>query len=89
MILEMTDEYAQYLVAMYELCLAARLGDLRVGFNCEAEERVVGVPVILEPLEPDWPYVGTSAVIAIDDSLINLANAATCTIFAPSASGPH
>lgn len=68
---------------MYELCLAAALGQLQVEIHGRAGEYSAGVPRLLGEPGPDWPGTGPSVVIEIDHRSILLEDIASCTIVAP------
>lgn len=79
----MSHESGQFLITIYELCLAAEVGHLRIEICSSSGECNVGVPTVPEDPDFDWPGDGSSTTIEIDDTPIVLDHIARCTIFGP------
>jgi hypothetical protein len=81
----MSHQAGQFLISIYELCLAAELAHLRVEICSESGERNMGVPSVLGQPEFDWPGNRSSTMIAIGHKLIILDRIASCMILSPEA----
>jgi hypothetical protein len=52
------DEYAHFLISVYELCAAAHLGHLQVEIGSRSEEGNIGVPTVGHDHLSDWSERG-------------------------------
>jgi hypothetical protein len=79
----MSDEFAQFLVTIYELCLAAELGHLYVEVETRSGQRHIGIPAVDDELGHDWPYHGLPATVDVDHTPLALDQITSCTIYQP------
>jgi hypothetical protein len=79
----MSDESEQFLIAIYELCLAAELARLCVEIHSHSDKHYVGVPAVQRDSPRDPPSGGWPGVIEIERVPITLDDIACCTIIAP------
>lgn len=78
------DEYAQFLISVYELCAAAHLAHLQIEVATRTGARHTGVPTVEDDNLADWSSPSPRVVIWIDQTPIPLDQIIRCTTFAPS-----
>jgi len=79
----MSDELAQFLVTIYELCLAAELGHLYIEVETRSGHHHIGIPAVGDELDQDWPYDGLLPTVDVDNAPLALDQIARCTIYQP------
>lgn len=78
------DEYAQFLISVYELCAAAHLAHLQIEIATRSGARHTGVPSVEDDDLADWSSPTPRILIWIDHTPILLDQVTRCTTFAPS-----
>jgi hypothetical protein len=81
----MDDRYAQFLIAVGDLCVAAALAGLDIEARTTDGTRTVGVPGPLRHAEGDEEFdeAGYAWTLRIDDRVMSLEEIVECTVRAP------
>jgi hypothetical protein len=81
----MDDRYAQFLIAVGDLCVAAALAGLDIEARTTDGVRTVGVPGPLSHADGDKQFDegGYDRTFRIDDRVMNLEEIVECTVRAP------
>ncbi|MBV9817836.1 MAG: hypothetical protein JOZ07_05735 [Solirubrobacterales bacterium] len=81
----MDDAYAQFMIAIVELCLSADLAGLRVEVLTTGGLQIEGVPTSIRQAEDEGQVdsTGYARTFRINDALVNLDDITQCTIHAP------
>jgi hypothetical protein len=86
---EMSDDSAQFLITVYELCLAAEFGDFTVVVKSTTGEQTTGVPAVHVEAGSHWPCAGPPPVVKLADGLVDLEHTVMCAVLAPGLRRPR
>lgn len=84
---DISAECAQFLLTVYELCVAAELGNLTVELESSTGERILGVPAVAGEPGEDWPHAGPPFVVEIAKRRVDLDRTVMCAVLAPGMTG--